>query len=360
MTVHGAKGLEADIVVLPDTAAAPLPPGRRGILMYTDDGPFFPLAASRAPQIVERAKQKIADETLKEHRRLLYVALTRPRDRLHIGGFEGKRGLREGAWYPLMERAAKRIGAPVVEEKGTRYIVGKTGLEQKVDAHVPEPPLVLPHWIKALPRAEQAGPRLIRPSQAAGTEEPAVISPIGAANRFGRGQLIHALLARLPAIAVRERHAAAESFLLRQGLSHQDAAPLVEETLAVLDHPDFAEVFAPGARAEVAIIAELPELGTGARISGRLDRLSVGPERVLVADFKTNRPPPADERNVPAIYLAQMALYRAALAKMFPGKEIACALVWTYGPSLLPLSNGVLDAEIGRIRARLDPREAHS
>jgi ATP-dependent helicase/nuclease subunit A len=360
MTVHGAKGLEADIVVLPDTAAPPLAPGRRGVLLYTDDGAFFPLAAARAPDVVERAKRAVAEESLKEHRRLLYVALTRPRDRLHICGFEGKHGVRDGAWYPLMEHAARRVGIPVAREDGMQYVIGEADFEPSLQAHVHVPPVVLPPWVHAVPATEQAGPRLIRPSQAAGAEEPAVASPIAASARFARGQLIHTLLARLPALPASEWQEAARSFLAKQAVPLEDIPALIDETLRVLAHPDFAHVFTPKARAEVGIIAELPELAPGARISGRLDRLFVGRDHVLAVDFKTNRPPPATVRDVPALYLTQMALYRAALAKMFPDRPIDCALVWTFGPSLMPLPGAILDGEIGRISARLDPHGKRS
>ena len=42
MTVHGAKGLEADIVILPDTTTLPEPPSRKGHLLYDGDGVLFP------------------------------------------------------------------------------------------------------------------------------------------------------------------------------------------------------------------------------------------------------------------------------------------------------------------------------
>ena len=70
---------------------------------------------------------------------------------------------------------------------------------------------------------------------------------------------------------------------------------------------------------------------------------------MLIADFKTNRPPPATPEQTPAIYLAQMALYRAALARIFPGKRIECALIWTVGPRLMKLPASLLDAELARI-----------
>ncbi|MDE3117145.1 MAG: UvrD-helicase domain-containing protein, partial [Pseudomonadota bacterium] len=110
MTVHGAKGLEADIVILPDTAALPEAPGRRGDLLYTDDGIVFPVSKAMAPAKVEAAKAAAEAEALKEHRRLFYVALTRARERLIVCGFENRNGVKPGSWHELAERAAKRIG----------------------------------------------------------------------------------------------------------------------------------------------------------------------------------------------------------------------------------------------------------
>ena len=67
----------------------------------------------------------------------------------------------------------------------------------------------------------------------------------------------------------------------------------------MLDDPVFAAAFAPQSRAEVAIVADLPEIGPGARVNGRIDRLAVAGDEVLIVDFKTNRPPPAREEDVP-------------------------------------------------------------
>ncbi len=110
----------------------------------------------------------------------------------------------------------------------------------------------------------------------------------------------------------------------------------------------------------MAIVADLPEIAEGARISGRIERLAVTEDEVLAVDFKTNRPPPARVEDVPHIYVTQMALYRAALAKIFPKRRIACALVWTDGPSLMRLDDSLLDVELTHIGTRLDPGGAHS
>ena len=350
MTVHGAKGLEADIVILPDTTTLPEAPGKRGALLYTDDGAVFPVAEAKAPRAVKAAKDAAEAEAMRERRRLLYVALTRAKDRLYICGFENQNGVRAGSWYQLTERAAHALGKPVAFGDETHHVFGEADTERVEQAALPFAERIeLPPWAKTAPKSERAATRIIRPSDA--LDEPAVFSPLGAKGdaRFRRGLLVHAMLARLPDVPREQRREIALAFLKARGA--EEAQALADHTLAVIDHADFAEAFGPNARAEVPVFADLPELG---RIIGRIDRLAVTDGRVLAIDFKTNRPPPARVEDVPQIYIAQMALYRAALARIFPGRRIALALVWTEGPNLMELPDTLLEAEIGRIRARLD------
>jgi len=351
MTVHGAKGLEADIVILPDTTTIPEGAARHAALLYDDEAVFFPMADREAPECVRAAKAKAQDDALREHRRLLYVALTRAKDELHICGFEGKRGVRAGSWYNLMLPIAEARGIVIGEgEEIIREAAPTKEAEQITRAPMP---VELPGWARQPAKKEQARPRLIRPSEAAGAGEPTRLSPRGA-KRFDRGLIVHALLAHLPILPAGERMQVARRYVLAKGIDEEEGEKLIEETLAVLDHPDFAAAFAPDSRAEAAIVANLPELGLGARVSGRLDRLAITSDAVLAIDFKTNRPAPVDVNKVAPPYLSQMALYRAALGKVFPGRRIDCALVWTDGPALMPLPAGLLDAELARIAARLD------
>jgi ATP-dependent helicase/nuclease subunit A len=352
MTVHGAKGLEADIVILPDTTSLPEPPSRKGHLLYHDDGVLFPLSNAEAPEIVKRAKLEAEAEMLREHRRLFYVALTRARDRLYICGFENKKGVKQGSWYELAKAAAEKLGVKVARGDGEITAYGALDDEagEAETAALQKP--ALPAWIAVPAPSEPASPRLIRPSEAAGIEPP-TFSPRGN-SRFRRGLVVHALLARLPEIAPDRRRALALRYAEVQGIKEAEA--LVRETLAVLDDPNFAGAFAPGSQAEAGLVAELPELGKGARVNGRIDRLAVTDNQVLILDFKTNRPAPLSEAEVPKVYLAQMALYRAAATKIFPGKTILCGLVFTDGPRLLQLSERVLDAEIRGMAVRLDPQ----
>jgi ATP-dependent helicase/nuclease subunit A len=171
-----------------------------------------------------------------------------------------------------------------------------------------------------------------------------------------RGILIHAMLAGLPGVAAHERLAAATRYLLRQRVPEGEIRALAAKTLAVIEDPVFADAFAPGSRSEVPIAAELAELGPGRQIEGRLDRLAVTDSEVLIVDFKTDRAAPDREDDVASRYVTQMALYRAAITKLFPLHRIDCALLWTEEPRLMKLSNERLDAALATVRARLDPR----
>ena len=97
----------------------------------------------------------------------------------------------------------------------------------------------------------------------------------------------------------------------------------------------FAEVFAPDSRPEVAIAGRAESFPPGLFISGRIDRLVVREDRVLVVDFKTNRPSPDTIEGADPAYIRQMALYAAVLEEVFPGRQVEAAIVWTDGPKLM-------------------------
>ena len=81
----------------------------------------------------------------------------------------------------------------------------------------------------------------------------------------------------------------------------------------------------------------------GRGLAGQIDRLVVTADAVMIVDYKTLRPPPRDEAAVPSAYLDQLAAYRAAIGAIYPGRQIRCALLWTEGPRLMPVSSALLD-----------------
>jgi ATP-dependent helicase/nuclease subunit A len=197
-------------------------------------------------------------------------------------------------------------------------------------------PATLADWVRRPAPAEPEPPRPLVPSRPAAAE-PAALSPVAGSekSRFKRGLLVHTLLQSLPDLPPAERAAAARRFLAlpAHALAADEVDDILRETLAVLDHPDFAPLFAPGSLAEVPIVG----LVDGRPLAGQIDRMVVAPDRVLIVDFKTLRAPPESADEVPPIYLSQLAGYRAALARLYPDREICCALLWTEGPRLMPI-----------------------
>jgi ATP-dependent helicase/nuclease subunit A len=159
--------------------------------------------------------------------------------------------------------------------------------------------------------------------------------------RFRRGRLVHALLQHLPELPAESRHAVALAFLGRpgSGLRDGDAAEVASEVMAVLTHPALSALFGPAGRAEVPLTGVV----AGRVVGGLVDRLAVLPDRVLIADYKTNRAPPALVDDVPVLYLRQMAAYRAVLGAIHPDRPVRCALVWTTGACVMELPRAMLD-----------------
>jgi ATP-dependent helicase/nuclease subunit A len=152
--------------------------------------------------------------------------------------------------------------------------------------------------------------------------------------------LIHGLLQHLPELPPEDRARAARSFLgAGSGLDAEEAARIVDQCLAVLDHPALAAAFAQGSRAEVPVAGEV----AGLVISGVIDRLAVSATEVIAIDFKTGRQPPAEVAKTPVLYLRQMAAYRALLRAVFPGRTLRCALVWTETATVAMLPDALLD-----------------
>lgn len=377
MTVHAAKGLEAPIVFLPGTTAPPS--GKQDSLLahetcgllWSENDPFAPdlITALR-----DAAKKVQDDESL----RLLYVAMTRARDRLVICGAQHGRTKipDETTWYGRLRDAWQgddwRDVPTAIDKIADKYEwenvtpARRYGEELKPADRTAEDGRAQqaePAWLRTPAPAEAVPVRPLAPSRLlAGLEaggEPSGLSPLadGGRARFLRGTLVHKLLQILPELPQSAREEAAMSFLRRQrDLDEALHAAIAAEALSILTHPDFAPLFAPGSRAEVSIAGTAPGLPAGVRVSGQIDRLVVTEQEVLVVDFKTNRPPPESVEQVAPVYLAQMGAYRALLAALYPGRKVRCALVWTDQARLMALPDSAMDQalELAGKRRALD------
>ncbi|MGP8231168.1 MAG: double-strand break repair helicase AddA [Methylovirgula sp.] len=360
MTIHAAKGLEAKVVFLPDTCGAPS--GRHDAKLHVLDGgkPNTKVLAwsprqGDDPEAVGRARQAARDAAEDEHRRLLYVAMTRAEERLYISGFYNKTEPNERAWGRMIAavRDDKFVEVPADWNKNEtiwRYAAPGT-IERIVAEASPAAAaeIALPDWLtKPAPREAAPLPPL-RPSNALAAGEPEVPPP-NAQRRAAlqRGRLVHILLQYLPEVEAGQRRAAAEAFLHLRAPDFPGAKELIDTVLGVIEAPALAALFGPRARAEVAVAGTvtLPN-GATRDVLGQIDRIAESEDEVILADYKTGAPMAAAA--TPDSYLAQMALYRALLAPLWPGKSLRCLLIWTSGPETVELSAAQLDAVLARL-----------
>src|SRR5262249_47501147 len=172
------------------------------------------------------------------------------------------------------------------------------------------------------------------------------------ARALARGRLVHRMLQSLPDIAPERRAAAARQFVERAGgeFSAPERKAFVAQVLALIDDPRFAPLFAPGSRAEVPIVGRIPRADRPTlAISGQIDRLVVTPDAILIADYKTNRPAPRRLDEVPPGYVAQLALYRHVLARLYPDRPVRAALIWTDTSAPMEIPQAALNAAFAQV-----------
>jgi ATP-dependent helicase/nuclease subunit A len=348
MTAHGAKGLQAPLVILADATVDP-DQSPRSVLMWTPEGmsdavPVFrPRRAERAGAI-DAALAEAEVRERQEHWRLFYVAATRAEERLVIAGALGPRanGVPPvNSWYAAAARTFDALG--VAAHEGMRCFDGRTpAAARPTEAKATDAATVvasLPDWVRRQAPAEQRPPRPLAPSSLG--EDAVADAPPTPAMRAAaeRGRWMHALFERLPPLAPAQRRGAAERWLAARGV--EDADAVIAPVMAVLDDPALAALFGPDALAEAPISATLPD---GRVIAGTVDRLLIGDGVVRVIDYKTGRQVPTSPTEVPPYHLTQMAAYRAALSVIFPDATIEVALLYTAAPRLIVLDDAILDA----------------
>jgi ATP-dependent helicase/nuclease subunit A len=153
-----------------------------------------------------------------------------------------------------------------------------------------------------------------------------------------RGDLIHHLLQHLPEIPPERRATVAEQLAAARfpTLDSDTVTNAISSTMDMLHDIRFGDLFTGDARAEVDIAGRVDVDGKSVEVAGRMDRLSITPNRVTLVDFKTGRPPHNPD-DVPAHHMAQMAIYDALLRDLYPDREVVSAVIWTALPAIVIL-----------------------
>jgi ATP-dependent helicase/nuclease subunit A len=363
MTVHGAKGLQAPLVIMPDTLKKP---SVRDNLFWkpgSDQGPAVPILCPRGGKnvpVIAAEMARVLEQETEEHNRLLYVAMTRAEDHLIVcGGTPDGDDAPEESWYAAVKRGLQRVGAMEFETPGLdwpgsalayRTAQGRPGDRQQAVVtnaaaaqlpawmgsgpdYVPVPPAADPNEIERIvpSRVGDDGPTQIRAGR------PVFGAGKGRAAAIQRGTLIHALLQYLPSAPGDEAEEFAHEYLSDRGLDATQAAEVIAEVFGVWRNEQIAEVFSVGAQAEVPIAG----IVDGAEVAGVIDRLFIGPDKIIFVDFKSDARPPAKADDVPAGYRKQVEAYGRVLEAAYPGREIQGHLVWTASGAVMSVFDRV-------------------
>ena len=344
MTVHGAKGLQAPVVIIADACADPDRALDRDFTWAIEDvADALPLFRPRTAErllvgSLEASAARAEAKARAEHWRLLYVAMTRAEERLVIAGAlspsAAKRGVPEQSWHAAVERAMRGMGAEQLPGGALQFGDAEHyGAKAVAAAAVP---VARPDWLDRAAPQEARPPRPLAPSSAGQDDTPQPPPGPAMAVAAERGRLLHALFERLPALPVDQRRAAGLQWLASVG---GDPA-LVNHALAVIDNPDFAVLFGPDALAEAPVAGVVD----GIVIAGTVDRMAVTADMVEIVDFKTGRRVPDGLDGIPVAHLRQMAAYAAVVQGIFPDRTVRASLLYSEGPVLHRLPDALLVA----------------
>ncbi|WP_299081223.1 double-strand break repair helicase AddA [uncultured Ruegeria sp.] len=341
MTVHGSKGLEAPIVILPDTGKRQ--PPRDAEIMVADGTPLWKVPADASPKLVSQARDEARSKEESERLRLLYVALTRAEKWLIVAaaGDVGKDGT---SWYRMVEAAMGRAGATELPNSGIRRLSHGDWDKLPVVEHAET---VRPHFdlpdVFLQPAPEPVIPtETLSPSDLGGAKAlPSDAGQDEVAAKL-RGTRLHLLLEHLPGTGQDLWPQLCARVL--PDMHEAERQDLLSEASRVLTADHLRPIFTDDALAEVPISADL----NGQRIHGVVDRLIVTETEVHVVDFKSNVTVPAQAERCPEGLLRQMGAYAQALAQIYPDKQIRTAILWTRTAELMWLPHDLVTDAVSR------------
>lgn len=326
MTVHGSKGLQAPIVILGDTTKIKNK-SLKSELLWEDDTVFFPTESANYNDLCKKIKSKLLDADFDEYRRLLYVALTRAEDRLYVAGYTKDKDANEESWYKLLQNNLKSNIEHSKEERCIIYDVAQENTFDN-DIKIESEEINFTDYSYLLSEAPCHDPlsKPYAPSRDENDELDISSSPLEDNGKFyKRGTAIHKLLQYISTVSIDNRFNASICFLKKQlpDFSYNEIKKIVEEVLNLCGM--YSEIFAENSMAEVPIIGEID----GKIISAKIDRLVLSDNKVIIVDYKTNRPSAKTIDDVPSQYINQMKYYKLLMERIYPNKIIETYLLWT-------------------------------
>lgn len=359
MTIHGAKGLQAPIVIMPDTiiTAASGNQSQAERLLWPDKTelktPIWSPKKEYDHNTYTKARSALQIRQEREYNRLLYVAMTRAEERLYVTGHITSKKPLETSWYYKIKAGLENHPDthPATAEDSSQALLrlhyeatnapdyadrNKTANEQNTTD------IARPDWLDKPIRTKNEKPTKLVPSRQNTTEIPITATQenhahaLTIAHARNRGIIIHKLLEILPLLPADNRYTAASSFLEKfaSHLPKDERENITAQTISLLENPAYSGIFSPESLSETPVTGYLPD---GRLINGIIDRLLVTPEKILIIDYKTGENIPQSPAEIPTAYKNQLHAYAQALRQIYPNRSIEAALLWTDGPVMTPV-----------------------
>ncbi len=362
MTVHGAKGLEAPIVFLLDGGAPFHASHQPEILSLSEEktGPFIWKQPKGKNTKTQDESLKVYGEAItSEYYRLLYVAMTRAKDRLYIVATGDNKGaVAKQSWYDLISQTLLQDQhcLPITNEEGEIekwhwQISPNISLPNVSTSTLTGDDGILPDFFKKSAPQPEKSPAFLTPSKTVdedgeNTFQMAIQAGIPAPLR---GILIHKMLEKLPNIAPETREELAFNYLKGENLNtdENELQSIIDEALKIINNPHFAFLFKKDKSvSEVPIAAHLTINDKSYQVRGIVDRLVDEDDFIHIIDFKTNQNPPENETGLSLTYQRQLAIYREVLKPIYPEKQLKTSILWTRTETLMPLSDELMKSAL--------------
>ena len=353
MTIHGAKGLEAPIVILPETND--FKDDLSDEILFTDNIALKKFSStercSKTTEIYNSQKQQNAEE----RDRLLYVALTRSEVWLIVAA-AGNVSDFGNSWYKKIEKGLVDLNA--VSEKflngeglchkhvdwcydpSSEYLI-----QEKIEVNLPT---IFTENVKSPLKLE----KFINPSNLPGSKTIQTIdNELHGDDAKIFGTIVHLLLEKLPKINPNNWQTTLPNILKWADINVSDEIQnkAYKQAKKIINDPSFEFIFAPETLAEVQFSTIVEPLGK-LPIVGVIDRLVLSEDLACIIDFKTNREVPSCVDQVPLGILQQMGAYAASMQKVFPEKNIELGIIWTHSAELMKIDVNTALSSIEPIR----------
>jgi len=318
MTTHGAKGLQAPIVILCDTTKLPHLSDR--FIWDDNDEMFSAKSSSYVPEFYQTLKDNQRHKAYQEYLRLLYVGLTRAEDYLVICGYQENNQMPENCWYNLARKSMQELGT--LKNNGN-LVYGETG-EGKAEEGIN---------VELLPSSRGS----------------TISATVGIQPCLPN---INDILSKLASLRFAKDNESAQNPLsLQYGLVFHK---ILEDAISskkisnLSTHPLIATLDCESQQRIQARLQKLTsnneftqllkydvktELSFGYKQNseihiGRIDLLVIKEDQITIIDYKSDFKPATNIESIPEAYLKQLTLYNKAVAEIYPNKFINCSILW--------------------------------